>query len=118
MTGGVVVEVGKDLASVSHLRRKPFGPVVQNAVVIATGISGWSVEAHIDERADHRFAGSRSRHIVEAERDAFALEQLEHLVVVPAWFTELDDVLPPLRKRTNERRQSFDVGRPVGRELV
>ena len=28
MTGGVVVEVGKDLASVSLLHRQPFGPVI------------------------------------------------------------------------------------------
>ena len=118
MTGGVVVEVGKDLASVAPLRCKPCAPGAQNAVIVATRVFGRSVEAHINERADHDFSGPRPRHIVEAERDASALEQLEHVVVVPAWFTELDHVLPPLRKRSDERGQPLDVGRPVGRELV
>ena len=118
MTGGVVVEISKDVMSMAHLRRKPPAPAIQNTVIVATRVFGRPVKAHINERADHHFPGPRSRHIVEAERNAVAIEQLEDLVVVPAWFPELDDVLPPLGKRANERRQPFEVDRPMRRKLV
>ena len=56
----------------SHLRRKPFGPVVQNAVVIATGVFGWSVEAHIDDATHEIVLAARSAYLMtQTARSAY-----------------------------------------------
>ena len=59
----------KDLAFASHLRSEPFGPVLQETVVVMTGIFGRFVKAYVNEWADYDLAGLRSGHVVEVDCD-------------------------------------------------
>ena len=59
----------KDLAFASHLRSEPFGPVLQETVVVMTGLFGRFVKAYENEWADYDLAGLRSGHVVEVDCD-------------------------------------------------
>lgn len=60
-----LLEWAKDLTSASHLRSEPFASVLQERVVVMTGILGRSVNAYVNEWADYDLAGLRSGHVVE-----------------------------------------------------
>ena len=64
-----LLEWAKDLASASHLRSEPFASVLQETVVVMTGIFGRSVNAYVNEWTDYDLAGLRSGHVVEVDCD-------------------------------------------------
>src|SRR5262249_57996294 len=87
-------------------------------IVVASAVLLDAVEPDVDEGAQGEASARGAVHVVQAERDLVTREQGEDGVVVPARIAELDRVAAALRKRAQERREAFDVDRPVRRKLI
>src|SRR5437763_2014085 len=71
----VVVEIRVNRYSFPDVRRKPLRPALERLIVVPAAVARRAVKADVYERSDRQPAGRRALHVVQAQRDAIALEQ-------------------------------------------
>src|SRR4051812_35032354 len=89
----IVVEIAPGCAALARLFDDPFRPRLQPFVGIAAPIFPFAaVKADVGEWPNGDALTCRSRHVMDAERGAVAVEQSEGRGLVPAPVAELEDV--------------------------